>query len=410
MKICVIGKLSPIQGGVSKLNLWMCQALAQAGHTVHIVTNGSEVEDQYRTVGGKISDNLSNSPLEGLSDRVTIHYTNENALYSYIPFANPFVTKLSSIAIDVVRKHKCDLIFGHYFEPYGVAAYIVAKATGVPFGLQPAGSDVGRLMQSPEMRTMYAEIIKSADYIFTSNSTRRRFIAEGADPYKLYPLPRSTFADAVYTPDVPNLDLVKHVTAARSELKNQYYLDLLDQFPVSNFDASLPTIGIYGKTGETKGSYDLIESLRIIKLAGKRFNFLALTSSGKKTLDVFVNKLVDAGLSENTIWLPFVPYWQVPEFIKICNVITFLERDFPIPIHHPAVALEIMQCAGCLIVSTEIANKQRYKKQLQDRVNVSVVNPKNHIELAEKILWLFDNPEEAKKIGTAAREVILEFS
>jgi glycosyltransferase involved in cell wall biosynthesis len=410
MKICVIGKVSPIQGGVSKLNFWICEVLATAGHEVHLITNGAQVEEQYRTIGGRIADDLSNSPLKGLAGRLTIHYTDDRAHYSYIPYADPFVSKLASMAIGVIRKFGCDLIFGHYFEPYGVAAYLASKATGVPFGLQHAGSDIGRLMQSPELRAVYSEIIKAADYIFASNSAKRRFIQEGADPGKLFSMPRPAAAERVYTADVPPLDLAQHLASARAELKGVHYHDILDRFPAAHFDPRRPTIGIYGKTGESKGSYDLIEALKVLKQQGLDFNFLALSNSGKKNLSTFLTKIEQAGLAERTTWLPFVPHWRVPEFIKRCDVVCFLERDFSIPIHHPAIATEVMLCETCLVISDEIAAKQRYKSALKDGENIVVVDPRNIGVLAAKIHPVLADPGLARRIGAAARQMMLEFN
>ena len=50
MKLCVIGKYPPIQGGVSRENFWQTYALAQAGYEVHIVTNAQEVENEFRCI------------------------------------------------------------------------------------------------------------------------------------------------------------------------------------------------------------------------------------------------------------------------------------------------------------------------------------------------------------------------
>src|SRR5579862_3413321 len=48
MKLCLIGKYPPIEGGVSTLTYWMARGLAQRGHDVHVVTNADEVEATFR--------------------------------------------------------------------------------------------------------------------------------------------------------------------------------------------------------------------------------------------------------------------------------------------------------------------------------------------------------------------------
>jgi hypothetical protein len=104
MKLCIIGKYPPIQGGVSRENFWQTYALAQAGFDVHY-TPGTRHE--------------------------------------YIPWANPFVTKLASIATDVIKAYGCELIYSFYLEPYAVAAHLASRWTGVPYGIRHAGSDMG---------------------------------------------------------------------------------------------------------------------------------------------------------------------------------------------------------------------------------------------------------------------------
>ncbi len=408
MRICIIGKMPPIQGGVSKLNFWIAQALALAGHEVHVLTNAAEVEKSYRSVNGKLVSGRT-SPLDGL-ENIRVHYTDERRRHAYIPYANPFVTKLSSMAIDIVREHRCDLIFGHYFEPYGMAAYLASKVTGVPFGLLHAGSDVGRLMQSPEMRTVYSEMMRSADFVFSSRTSTRRFLQEGVDAERLYQLPPAATHDG-YTPDAPPLDMAAHLERARVEFRNSpAHAGLLDRFPLSSYNPARPTIGVYGKTAESKGSYDLVEALTKLKARGLDFNFLALTNSATDGPTEFMLRAEAAGLADRMTWLPFVPYWEVPSFIRLCTAVCFLERDFSIPIHQPAVAVEIMYCGGCLIVSHEIADKQRFKGLIEDGVNALLVDPKDTDALADRIALALSDPERARSIGRAARAMLLTHS
>src|SRR5205807_6967263 len=48
MKVLVIGKFPPIEGGVSAQTYWFCTALAQRGHQIEVITDAAEVEDEYR--------------------------------------------------------------------------------------------------------------------------------------------------------------------------------------------------------------------------------------------------------------------------------------------------------------------------------------------------------------------------
>src|SRR6185437_12919278 len=48
VRICVVGKFPPIQGGVSTRTYWTAHGLAALGHEVHVVTNAKEAEAPFR--------------------------------------------------------------------------------------------------------------------------------------------------------------------------------------------------------------------------------------------------------------------------------------------------------------------------------------------------------------------------
>ena len=48
MRICIIGKFPPIQGGVSMRTYWTAHGLAARGHEVHVITNAKEALPPFR--------------------------------------------------------------------------------------------------------------------------------------------------------------------------------------------------------------------------------------------------------------------------------------------------------------------------------------------------------------------------
>ena len=120
MKLCVIGKYPPIQGGVSSQTYWLTHALAALGHEVHCVTNADEVEPSYRMyLSPDDRHRLETRPKDRRTGSVTVHCTNEPRGLTFIPYANPFTTKLAALAADVVEEYGCHLILAWYLEPYG---------------------------------------------------------------------------------------------------------------------------------------------------------------------------------------------------------------------------------------------------------------------------------------------------
>ena len=115
MRICVVGKYPPIEGGVSAHTYWLVRGLAERGHEVHVVTNADEVEETFQ-----LSLNLSDAPwyqpeFAATGGRVRVYNPEPftQRAMGHIPFANPFVSKLASVATDVVREHRCDAIVAY---------------------------------------------------------------------------------------------------------------------------------------------------------------------------------------------------------------------------------------------------------------------------------------------------------
>jgi hypothetical protein len=115
MKICLVGKYPPIEGGVSAQTYWLARGLAERGHEIHVVTNADEVEDTYRLTL-EPSDNSWYQPefeKSGGCVRVYNAAPFSPQIMGYIPLANPFVSKLASLATDIVRRYQCEAILAY---------------------------------------------------------------------------------------------------------------------------------------------------------------------------------------------------------------------------------------------------------------------------------------------------------
>ncbi|WP_437300170.1 glycosyltransferase [Sorangium sp. So ce426] len=387
MKLCLLIKYPPIQGGVSAQGYWMARALAELGHDVHVVSNADEVEPEYR-IQLDPEDRARLEP-EGGPGHVQLHPPEAmSRKLAHIPQANPFVSKLAGRAVDVIRRHGCELVFAYYFEPNGVAGHLAATWAGVPLVLRHAGSDLGRLMLQPDLAPTYTEIVRRADGIISGN--RFPLLAMGAPAEAIYSVPPYYLPAEHFGPHVPPLD----VDATVASLKR------LSPAVISPgpYDPAVPTVGIYGKVGELKGSFDLVAALSSLKRRGRAFNLLALTQG--RELEPFRRAVVDAGLADCTWILPFIPHWRVGQFIRACTAVCFLERDFTISFHAPSVPREVLACGTCLVLSGEILEKQPWKDQLVDGESFLLVpDPKDMHRLASALDRVVTDAEGARAIG-----------
>jgi glycosyltransferase involved in cell wall biosynthesis len=396
MRICAVVKYPPIQGGVSALSYRLTQALGAAGHQVSVVTNADEVEADYRMwMRPADRDRLEAEHDNGGSVRVVPTNPLGRKLAAHIPQDKLFVTKLAALAVEEIRRIDADVVFSYYLEPYGVAAHLAAQWTGVPHVTQHAGSDRTRLLAHPDMSAAYKEVLRAADAVVANPGTIEGFGVEAARVCQLRPagLP-AAFTD----PDTPVLDLDATVAAAAAAAH-----------PWVTNTAPLPTdratFGIYGKLSEYKGSYDLLAALAAARTAGHDFNLVVM--SGGYQRERYLAAIEAAGLSERTWTLPFLPHWRVPEFLRALTAACFLERRFPVAIHTPGIPREVLTVGTCLVMSREVADKQRFRDALRQGENAYVVEePSDVAELSGILGAIAADPAAARVVGKAGQELM----
>jgi hypothetical protein len=119
-------------------------------------------------------------------------------------------------------------------------------------------------------------------------------------------------------------------------------------------DPHRPIFGIYSKYGPSKGIGELLEAIGLLD-SKERPNLVVINGSAD------VKSLVADAQIQSTTWvLPFMPPWVVPQFLRGCDVVFFLENDFPIQQHHPIIPEEVLATGRCLVTTPEIVRKQRF--------------------------------------------------
>ncbi|HXY96824.1 MAG TPA: glycosyltransferase [Steroidobacteraceae bacterium] len=397
MNICIVGKYLPIEGGVSTQTYWLARGLAHRGHNVHVVSNSNEVEAAYR-VELRPQDSKWAQPRFRRGGAVHLYgpQAYSRRAMGHIPRSNPFVTKLASVATDVIRSGSCDVILSYYLEPYALSGYLASLWTGRPLVVKHAGSDLDRLFMVPDCATAYSEVLRAARFIATQRPLVTRFLRLGIQPDKIRTDLGSALPLSVFSPRALPL---------RFDGRDQA---LPKHAPDGEYDSSLPSIGIYGKIGDVKGTFDLIQALGLLKAEGLRFNLMAMV--GKCAGQTLATHLTRANLRDNTHVLPFLPNWLVPRFIRSCTAVCFLERHFPVAVHGPIVPQEVLASGTCLVVSEEIARKQSYERNLVHGSNVLIVkDPRDVSELASTLRQVIREPQLAARIGLCGSQLRRHF-
>jgi glycosyltransferase involved in cell wall biosynthesis len=393
VRVLSLTKYPPIQGGVSARSYWIARALAARGHDVHVVTNAPEVEEPFRLwLRDEDLARLEVSFPNG--GRVTVRGSgSDEMMTTHVPSSPAYASKLAGLAVEHIRQGGCDVVFSYYLEPFGVSACLASSLTGVPYVVQHAGSDRGRLLKHPELGPLHREVLRGAARIVTPDIGLEALgipvdrFAGIAGPY----LPEGCFGAPVEPLDVDAL-----VEAA----VEAGHLAVTNRAPLRR---DLPVLGILGKVGDAKGTFDLVAALARLRAGGDEVALLALV--GGREWGRFVRAVRDAGLDDLCWTLPLLPHWKVGGFVRACTAVCFLEREFPIAAHRPGVPLEVLASGVPPVLSGEIVAKQRLG--IRHGENAFVVrDPRDHDELTRMLREVVSDPDRAEAVGRRGAELV----
>jgi len=190
-----------------------------------------------------------------------------------------------------------------------------------------------------------------------------------------------------FHPKVMPMELSSHVT-------NQKYF------------SGIPIILYIGKIThhfETKGLCELLEACSRINK-----DFLLLFVANGKKLDEFKKLVKNNNLAEKSIFLDFVPPWQIPSILQASTCIVTLEKTTSpvLQYHTPALPAEALATGKCVLMSKTLYEKEPYRK-LKEGKEILTVDPNNIIEIREMVEGLIEKPEMANTIGMAGYNAIL---
>lgn len=396
MRICVIGKYPPIQGGVSMRTYWTAHRLAARGHEVHVVTNAREVAAPFRMhMRPPDWDRCEARYRDG---SVRVHWSDPvDRAQSYIPMASPFVSKLAGIAARLHAAHPFDVIYSHYLEPYGIAAHLAAQMTGAPHVARMAGSDAGRLWHHAQLEPLYDHVLRSAALVIAAGTVAERAIARGVAPERIAGAGAFVVPEELFTPDGPTLDLgaLRHEVADDAISRDLMWGGLAP---------GRPHFGVCGKLGDSKGSFALLGALQRLARDGVDIGLVALAHGPPETESRFRAAAEQLGLYDRILQIPFLPHWRVPDFLRGCLAVCCLEQDFPIGFHAPIIPREVLLAGTCLVASTEMIRKLPARNRLPDRYGCVAIADVNDVDaLAARLAAVAHDPAPAAAVGARGR-------
>ncbi len=407
MKICLIGKYPPIQGGVSKSTFIASHDLARNGHKVHVITNSEEVEPAFRLLLSQEDIRKIDAVYgDGYVKVANIDPINSRE-YSHIPYSSSFETRLFGLGSDLLAEGDFDVIIGWYLQPYGFVASILSKKFNIPLMLMHAGSDIGRLIKHPQLSKSYEFAFSQATFVISQKESPTWNILRehGVQESQLLEVEKGRVMPKYFSGQHNPIDLDILLQRIPTWIASSGMTDSLQskilEATSRKFNPELPTVGIYGKIGEVKGSFDLVKVLSKIAEEGVLFNFCVIPLGYSFTLNTFFTEICESrDLLERLYVLPPVPNWKIPKVIAAFDITCFLERDFDIEFHTPQIPLEILASGSCLVCSKEIIQKMFFKEIIADGINlVEIEDPKDISKFEQKLKALIKNKVEVSHIA-----------
>ncbi|MCX5905724.1 MAG: glycosyltransferase [Deltaproteobacteria bacterium] len=356
-QIICISKYPPLEGGIAAKTYWLCRALAERGHTVHVVTDGENIDADYCSPAFQDQGPVNNLHIHHPQEKIPWHIPND----PHRSFA------LLNLALEVVDRHGADVIDTGYLIPYGLVGCLAGQMTGLPFLLRHGGSDLNKFLDKGIWANLIKKALKGAGAVITDRKHYGGF----------YGLSKRVISIPPYVPDPA---FFKPVPRGRAK----------------------PTLALIGKANyhwRHKGWHRAVE---IIKSLGDRFRYL-IVSQGVGFKDF--KKYVEDRIGSVIEWKEFVRPVEMPRVLQSVSGIFVLQYDLPFPSFSNLV-VEALYCDITVITDSpnmvQSLNECGLNIDVESR-HVLVIPNDSPDESAKKIINHFDRPHSGE-IGMGHKE------
>ena len=342
-RIICISKYPPLEGGIAAKTYWLCKALAERGHTVHVVTDGENIDAGYCSPAFQDQVPVNNLHIHRPQEKIPWHIPND-------PHRS---LALLNAALEVVDRYGADVIDTGYLIPYGLVGCLAGQMTGLPFLLRHGGSDLNKFLDKGIWSNLITKAFKGAGAVITDREHYEGFCGVSKRVISIPP----------YVPD-PAF------------------------FKPAPGEKSKPTLALIGKANyywRHKGWHRAIE---IIKSLGDRFHYL-IVSQGIGFKDF--RKYVEDRIGSVIEWKEFVDPVEMPRLLQSVSGIFVLQNDLPFPVFSNLV-MEALYCNVTVITDRPDMVQSLKKQDLHidaESRNILVVPSDEPDIVAERIINYF---------------------
>jgi glycosyltransferase involved in cell wall biosynthesis len=353
--------------------------LAQRGVEVHIIR--SKIEKESKSYG------IHYHGIEGIYDIQALNLLARNIAY-YPPISlirkptSPYWENLYALNVSkVVERNDANLIHAHFAYPEGLVGLLAKRRTGKPLVVTVHGYDIlvepsvgYGIRLSLRLDAIVRKVLDEADAIITASratfSESSRIVRQAE---KVYLVPNGVDIERFN----PSLD--------GSHTKRRWGIgdDVKVVFTLRGHE---PKYGI---------EY-LLRAASLLKRDDVIF-----VIGGDGSLRPYHERLaVDLGIGKKTFFVGKIPQGEVPYYYAMSDIVV-------VPSLQEAFGLVVSEALACgkPVIGTKVGG---IPDQILDGHNGFLVKPKDPKEIADKILWLLENPDAAKQMGLNGRKIVEE--
>lgn len=169
--------------------------------------------------------------------------------------------------------------------------------------------------------------------------------------------------------------------------------------------ADRPTVIHQGQFGDVRGSYQLLEAMRIMVRELPEAKCILLGEYLQGDEAAYRRAVVEAGLNDAIHFLGKVPFEQVPQYIAVSRVGLILFQ--PIGLGHtlgmPHKMFDYMREGIPFVGPDFVLEIKRIVDEADCALLVNVTSPE---AIAAAVLRLLRNPDEAKRLGENGRRMV----
>jgi glycosyltransferase involved in cell wall biosynthesis len=352
--------------------------LAKKGICIHAIRSFTEAEST--SYGIRYYGLSSSFEIKNISFILKHHNVLLRRSHLLPPWSLLSLSKYARTVADIIYKQNLDLIHAHFAYPEGFVGLLAKKETGRPLVVTVHGTDVlvepsigYGIRLNKKYDALVRRVMEEADAIIAAskvtynevcsmvkNAEKVHFIANGVDITRFN----------------PKLD--------SSDLRKKQGLE--DKFIVFSLRAHEP-------------KYGLEYLIRSVPAVVKQMDNVVFIIGGNGSLKRYHEKLAaELGVRKKIVFTGRICSDDLPYYYALSNVVV-------VPSVQEAFGLVVAEAMACgkPVIGSNIGG---IRDQIIDGSTGFLIEPREPLKIAEKVLWSITNPEEAKRMGINGRILV----